>query len=72
MPIHCIYEAKIAYILSLGDFSTFQNLSPNLSLLNWSPTMHWKVGPSSAPGAGFSIMPPWGKEKEDRDFQDRL
>ncbi len=50
--------------------SSYQNLSPNLSLLNWSPTRHWKVGPSrDAPlSAGRSMRPPRNRSMSDTEL----
>ena len=38
------------------QFSAY--LSPWWSLANWSPTMHWKVGPKRLPTVLLSLMPP--------------
>ena len=38
--------------------SSYQYRSPNRNLLNWSPTIHWKVGPNKEPSSGRSMVPP--------------
>ena len=43
--------------------SSYQNLSPNLILLNWSPTRHLKVGPKIASPSFLSNSPPMYKSR---------
>ena len=45
--------------------SSNQKRSPNLSLLNWSPTRHWKVGPRRPSSAGRSMRPPRKRSMSD-------
>ncbi len=44
--------------VKLANSPSYQNLSPNLSLANWSPKMHSSVGPILAPGEGISVKAP--------------
>lgn len=55
---HCIgyYVLYVKKIKNEADM--YQNRSPSLSRLNWSPMIQAKVGPISASGSRCSAMPP--------------